>query len=412
MSADVGSGTASASASPLQRAAFRVALSAAERIRHGHLTVALPDGSIHDFGPQDAALRGEMRINDPAALTRILFGGETGAGEAYMDGLWSSPDLGALLRLAAREREALALASGWFRVPAQLARTIGHRLRRNTRSGSRRNIAAHYDLSNELYRLFLDETMTYSSAVFASPDQSLADAQRNKYRLVAEGAGLSRGDHVLEIGTGWGGFALYAAGELGCRVTSITISEQQYELARARVRDAGLEDMVDIHLRDYRDVTGMYDAIVSIEMLEAVGAEYFSTFFGTCDRVLRPGGRLSVQVITFPDVAYEGQLHGANWIQTYIFPGGLCPSLAVLEAATHETRFLMTDVRDIASHYVRTLQAWRTRFMSRIDDVRSLGFDDRFIRMWEYYLALSEAGFATGISQDLQIVFEKRRGIA
>ena len=412
MSVDVGAGSTSVLVSPLQRAAFRVALSAAERIRNGHLTVRLPDGSVREFGPEDAVLRGEMRIHDPAALTRILFGGETGAGEAFMDGLWSSPDLAALLRLAAREREALALASGWFRVPAQLARTIGHRLRSNTRSGSRRNIAAHYDLSNHLYRMFLDETMTYSSAVFASPDQSLADAQRNKYRLVAEGAGLSRGDHVLEIGTGWGGFALYAAGELGCRVTSITISEQQYELARQRIREAGLDDMVDIHLRDYRDVTGMYDAIVSIEMLEAVGAEYFATFFETCDRVLRPGGRLSVQVITFPDAAYERQLHGANWIQTYIFPGGLCPSLAVLEAATRETRFLITDVRDIAGHYVRTLQAWRTRFMSRLDDVRSLGFDERFIRMWEYYLALSEAGFATGISQDLQIAFEKRRGIA
>jgi cyclopropane-fatty-acyl-phospholipid synthase len=235
---------------------------------------------------------------------------------------------------------------------------------------------------------------------------------RNKYRLVAAGARLAPGDHVLEIGTGWGGFALYAAGELGCRVTSITISTEQYELARERVRAAGLETMVDIQLRDYRDVTGTYDAIVSIEMLEAVGAEYFATFFETCDRALLPGGRLSVQVITFPDADYERQRRGANWIQTYIFPGGLCPSLAVLEEATRDTRFLITDVRDIASDYVRTLRAWRARFMSHLAEVRALGFDDRFIRMWEYYLALSEAGFATGISQDLQISFEKRRGIA
>ena len=277
-----------------------------------------------------------------------------------MDGLWSSPDLGALLRLAAREREALALAGGWFRVPGQIGRTIAHRLRRNTRAGSRRNIAAHYDLGNDFYRLFLDDTLTYSSAVFAAPDQSLADAQRNKYRLVAAGAGLAAGQHVLEIGTGWGGSALYAAGELGCRVTSITISQQQYELARERVRAAGLEHLVDIQLRDYREISGVYDAIVSIEMLEAVGAEYFATFFDRCDRALAPGGRLSVQVITFPDAAYERQLRGANWIQTYIFPGGLCPSLAVLEAATRDTRFLITDVRDIASHYVRTLAAWRT----------------------------------------------------
>jgi len=396
----------------LERAAFHVGLAAAERIRHGRLTVVLPDGSTRSFGPEDAALRGEMHLHDATALSRILVGGETGAGEAYMDGLWSSPDLAALLRLAAREREALALAGGWFRAPAQLGRTIAHRLRRNTRTGSRRNIAAHYDLGNDLYRLFLDETLTYSSAVFETPDQALADAQRNKYRLIAAGAALAPGDHVLEIGTGWGGFALYAAGELGCRVTSITISKEQYDLARERVRAAGLEGMVDIQLRDYRDITGVYDAIVSIEMLEAVGAEYFATFFETCDRALRPGGRLSVQVITFPDAAYERQRRGANWIQTYIFPGGLCPSLAVLEAATRDTRFLITGVRDIAADYVRTLRAWRTRFMSRLDEVRALGYDERFIRMWEYYLALSEAGFATGISQDLQIVFEKRRGIA
>ena len=411
MSVDVRPAGGFAGRSPLQRAAFRVGMAAADRISHGHLTVVLPDGSVRTFGPPDAAMRAEIRIDDPEALTRILLGGETGAGEAYMDGLWSSPDLAALLRLAAREREALALARGWFRFPSQLGRTVAHRLRRNTRAGSRRNIAAHYDLSNDLYRLFLDETLTYSSAVFATPDQPLADAQRNKYRLIAKGARLAAGDHVLEIGTGWGGFALYAAGEIGCRVTSITISQQQYELARERVRTAGLEGMVDIQLRDYRDITGVYDAIVSIEMLEAVGAEYFATFFETCDRALRPGGRLSVQVITFPDAAYERQLHGANWIQTYIFPGGLCPSLAVLEAATRDTRFLIADVRDIADDYVRTLQAWRTKFMSRLDAVRSLGFDERFIRMWEYYLALSEAGFATGISQDLQIAFEKRRGI-
>ena len=254
--------------------------------------------------------------------------------------------------------------------------------------------------------------MTYSSAVFASPDQSLADAQRNKYRLIAEGAGLTRGQHVLEIGTGWGGFALYAAGELGCRVTSITISQEQHDLARERVRAAGLQDLVDVQLRDYREINGTYDAIVSIEMLEAVGAEYFETFFRICDAALIPGGKMSLQSITFPDAAYETQRQGANWIQTYIFPGGLCPSLAVIERATRDTRLLIRGVTDIGPHYTRTLRAWRTRFMDKIEVVRRLGFDDRFVRMWEYYLALSEAGFATGISQDLQIVFEKRRGIA
>ena len=392
--------------------ARRVGLAALERIHVGCLTVVSPDGSAHVFGDRSSDLRGQIHLHDSAALARMLVGGETGAGEAYADGLWSSPDLAALIRVAALNRESLALSAGWWRAPVQFRRTIAHRLRRNTRSQSRRNIAAHYDLGNDFYRLFLDETMTYSSAVFAAPDQSLADAQRNKYRLIAEGASLGAGQHVLEIGSGWGGFALYAAGGLGCRVTSITISRQQYDLARERVRAAGLEDLVDIQLRDYREISGTYDAIVSIEMLEAVGAEYFEAFFEACDRALVPGGKMSLQSITFPDAAYETQRRGANWIQTYIFPGGLCPSLAVIERASRNTRLLIRGVTDIAPDYARTLRAWRTRFVAQLEAVRRLGFDERVIRMWEYYLALSEAGFATGITQDLQIVFEKRRGIA
>ena len=392
--------------------AWRTALAGARRIRTGHLTVVLPDGSRETFGDAGSDLRGEIHLHSAEALTRMLVGGETGGGEAYMDGLWSSPDLPALLRFAAVNRASLALADGWWRVPMQLQKTFAHRARRNSKDQARRNISAHYDLGNDFYRLFLDESMTYSSAVFEAPDQSLAEAQRNKYRLMAEGAGLRAGQHVLEIGSGWGGFALYAAGELGCRVTSITISKEQHALATERVHADGLDHLVDIQLRDYRDIEGTYDAIVSIEMLEAVGAEYFTTFFEACDRALVPGGRLSLQSITFPDVAYETQRRGANWIQTYIFPGGLCPSLAVIERSTHDTNLLITGVRDIASSYVLTLRAWRTRFLAQLDAVRAMGFDERFIRMWDYYLALSEAGFATGVSQDLQLILEKRRGIA
>ena len=390
--------------------AWKMGLAAAGRIRVGCLTVVFPDGSRRLYGDTDSDLVAEICIHEHGALVRMLTGGETGVGEAYMDGLWSSPDLVALIRLAALNREALALSSGWLRAPMQLRRRLAHRGRRNTAQQSRRNISAHYDLGNAFYRLFLDETMTYSSAVFEGPDQSLADAQRTKYRRIAEGAGLVRGAHVLEIGTGWGGFALYAAGELGCRVTSITISQEQHALARQRVLDAGLDDLVDIQLRDYREIDGTYDAIVSIEMLEAVGAEYLGKFFQTCDAALVPGGRMSLQSITFPDDTYERQLHGANWVQTYIFPGGLCPSLAVIEQATRDTRLLITSVSDIADSYVRTLREWRTRFMASLETVRALGFDERFVRTWEYYLGLSEAGFATGVTQDLQIVFEKRRG--
>ncbi|HJW20908.1 MAG TPA: cyclopropane-fatty-acyl-phospholipid synthase family protein [Candidatus Limnocylindrales bacterium] len=385
---------------------------AAHRIRHGQLVIHLPGGERRVFGDPATGPTAELQVHDAEAARRILLGGDLGAGEAYVDGLWSSPDLAAVAKLASVNREGLGLNRGWWRIPAKVVKTVGHRLRRNTIEGARRNIAAHYDLGNDFYRLFLDETLTYSSAVFATPDQSLAEAQRNKYRVIAERAGLSAGQHVLEIGTGWGGFALYAAGELGCRVTTITISKAQHELATARVREAGLDDRVTLLLRDYREIEGQFDAIVSIEMFEAVGAEYFATFFAACDRVLRPGGLLSMQTIAFPDVTYGPQVRGANWIQTYIFPGGLLPSLAAIEQALPDTRFLIRGVQDVAPHYVRTLATWRSNFMSRLDEVRAMGFDERFIRMWEYYLAISEAGFDTGVCQDYQIVFEKGRAYA
>jgi cyclopropane-fatty-acyl-phospholipid synthase len=396
----------------LEATAWGAALTMASRIRIGSLTVVEPDGRRHVYGDNSSDLKAEIRVHDRAAARRIILHGEIGAGEAYMDGQWSSPDVAALLSLAALNRESLDLSGGPWHALTQLPRTLLHRSRRNTVSGSRKNIAAHYDLGNDFYRLFLDETMTYSSAVFESPDQSLAEAQRNKCRLMAERAGLRPGMHVLEIGSGWGGFAIYAAGEIGCRVTSVTISKAQRDLAVERVRAAGLQDLVEIQLRDYREIVGTYDAIVSIEMLEAVGDEYYEAFFEACDRALKPGGRMSLQTIAYPDVAYERQRRGANWIQLYIFPGGLLPSLSVIERSLHRTRLLVSGVSDIAPSYMRTLQEWRSRFMGNLDAVRGQGFDERFIRMWEYYLAISEAGFATGLTQDFQLVLEKRRGLS
>jgi len=396
----------------LEETGERVLLGAAARITHGRLTVVMPDGARRVFaGAGSRGGGGVLGVQDRAAFTRFLLDGETGAGESYMDGQWSSPDLVALLQLASVNRTALALGGGWWRAPTQAVRTLAHRSRRNTPGRARQNIVAHYDLGNELYRLFLDETLTYSSAVFASPDQSLADAQRNKYRLIAEGAGLREGMHVLEIGSGWGGFALFAAGELGCEVTTITLSDEQLALARERVAEAGLRERVRVELLDYRALSGRYDAIVSIEMLEAVGAEYFATFFETCDRVLEAGGRMSLQTIAMPDADYEEQRRGSNWIQKYIFPGGLIPSLAAIDRALGRTGLLISSVRDIAPHYARTLRAWRETFLGNAAAVRELGFDERFIRMWEFYLAQSEAGFSTGALQDLQIVLEKRRGV-
>ncbi len=395
----------------VDRIARRIMLAAAQRIRVGLLTIVLPDGSREVVG-QRGGPEAEIRIHDERGVLRMFLGGETGAGEAYMDGLWSSPDLPALLKLAARNRDALALTSGWWRRPLQIPRILAHRGRRNTVRQASRNIQRHYDLGNDFYRLFLDETMTYSSALFTSADQTLGDAQRTKYRVMAERAGLRPGMRVLEIGSGWGGFALHAAGELGCDVTSITLSPAQQALATERIRFAGLEDRARVEVRDYRDIEGTYDAIVSIEMLEAVGHEYYATFFAACDRALVPGGRLSLQTITFRDDDYDAQRRSANWIQTYIFPGGLLPSLAVIERAIAGTNLLITGVQDVAASYARTLAIWRSNFHARLDDVRTLGFDERFIRMWDYYLAISEAGFATGITQDQQLVLEKRRGIA
>jgi len=393
-------------------AAERILLAAASRIRVGHVVVVLPDGRRRSFGDAASDVRGEIRIHDRAAMVRLLIDGETGVGEAYMDGQWTSPDLAALLLLAAMNRQELSLIGGWWRAPTQAIRVLAHRLRRNTVLQARRNIASHYDLSNDLYALFLDGSLTYSSAVFAHPGQSLEEAQRTKYQRVADLAGVQPGMHVLEIGSGWGSFAMYLAGERGAaRVTTITISEEQATLARERVAAAGLSDRVSVELSDYREMSGEFDAIVSIEMLEAVGHEYFPAFFETCDRVLRRGGRIGLQSITYPDARYEDQRRGANWIQKYIFPGGLLPSLAVIERATHRTSLLVTGVTDIGPHYAHTLRAWRETFMGNLEAVRALGFDERFVRMWEYYLALCEAGFATGIFQDLQIGFEKRSGL-
>ena len=394
----------------LTQAAARVTLSAASRIRVGNLTVKLPDGTTRVFGDRASTLRGELHIHDFEALRRLLIGGEVGGGEAYMDGLWSSPDLVGLISMAVANREGLALSKGWWRAPAKVARTIGHRRNRNTKSGSRRNITAHYDLGNEFYRLWLDETMTYSSAVFETPQQPASSISYNIECNIAERAGVKAGDHVLEIGTGWGGMALYLAGELGARVTTATISQAQHDLARERIHEAGLDDLVEVQLRDYRELSGEFDAVVSIEMLEAVGAEYYGDYFAAVSRALKPGGRASIQVITFPHDAYEAQLRGANWIQRYIFPGGVLPSLTAIESSLEETGLLVEDVRDIRDSYALTLKTWRETFFAHLDEVRAMGFDDRFIRMWDYYLSISEAGFRTGMTQDLQIALAKSRG--
>ena len=348
-----------------------------------------------------------MQARDRSFYRRVIAGGEIGFGEAYQDGLCDSPDLVQLLTLAILNRRAVDLNRGPMRLFSKRANLRLHRSRANTKERSKDNIHAHYDLGNEFFALFLDETLAYSSAVFAYDGQPLADAQRNKFRRMCEFARIKPGDHALEIGGGWGGFAIYAAKEHGCRVTTITISQEQYDLASKRIEEAGLDGVADVRLMDYRDVEGSFDAIVSIEMFEAVGAEYFETFFRKCASLLKPGGNLAMQVITVPDRNFAAQKSGVNWIQKHIFPGGVLPSLAEMERANAGTGLVVASLDHIGRHYATTLRQWREAFLARLGEVRRQGYDERFIRTWTYYLAACEAGFLTSATDDIQIAFEK-----
>ena len=389
---------------PLARWVF---LRAVRRLRVGSLTVEMPGGQTEQFRGARPGPHAVLRVKQPGFYRHFLLHGEIGFGEAYQQGMCDSPDLVALLQLAFLNRETVDFNSGPLRLASRAANRSLHRQRGNTAERSRDNIHAHYDLGNDFFRLFLDESMTYSCAVFEEPDQPLHDAQRNKYRRICEAAHLTASDHVLEIGTGWGSFAIYAASTYGCRITSITISTEQRRLARERVADAGLAELVDVQLTDYRDAVGDYDKIVSIEMFEAVGAEYFETFFAKCASLLKPGGSLTMQVITVPDTSYEAQRTGVNWIQKYIFPGGVLPSLEQMERSCAPAGLKVSAVHEIGPDYAPTLREWRRAFWERIDDVRALGYDEWFVRTWDYYLAGTEAGFLTRTTGDVQVVFDK-----
>jgi cyclopropane-fatty-acyl-phospholipid synthase len=372
-------------------------------------TVARLDG-IEVIGPDGSAIRADpgaprMEITSDAFFDRLAADGKIGFGEAYMAGDWRADDLpGVLEAFAAR-------VSSLVPPPLQRLRRLYEprqpAAERNTEDGARSNIKRHYDLSNDLFAIFLDETMTYSCAIF-EPGDSLADAQRRKYRAIAELGDLRPEQRVLEIGTGWGGMAIHAASTVGCRVTTITISAEQHALATERVREAGLEDRVEVLLSDYRQMEGRFDRIVSIEMFEALGEEYWPRFFASCDRLLAPGGRMALQTITMPDARYRASRRSYTWMHKYIFPGGLIPSEEAIDRALAAGSALrVVGRRQIGRHYAPTLQAWRERFLARWDDVRALGFDETFRRMWEFYLAYCEAGFRTGAIGDVQLALER-----
>lgn len=360
----------------------------------------LPEGaSDRSDGSEDAAT---IEVLDPRFYRSVAFGGSLGFGRAYVNGEWTTPDLPALLQRLARATVGKDRIEGPATWPAQIARTIRRLGRRNTRRGSRRNIHAHYDLSNEFFSLFLDQSMTYSSGLFESTETTLAESQVAKYDRIAQRLQLNHRDHVVEIGCGWGGFAEHAASRYGCRVTGVTISQEQFDFARRRIAAAGLDDVVEVRLCDYRDLEGRYDKLVSIEMIEAVGHEYLPKFFDKCSSLLKSNGLMMLQAITIPDQRYRQYRRSVDFIQEYIFPGGHVPSVgAICDAVAASSDLRLLELADFAADYARTLLAWRQACLANATQIAALGFDERFQRTWDYYLSYCAAGF-----------FERQIGLA
>ena len=391
----------------LVRLLLRQALS---RLGRGTLILIEPDGTRHHYGagaPAAGAPAATMRLRSDEAWPAFMRG-SLGLADAYADGLWDSPDLVALVRLAARAMPALdrlRLLGAPLLRPVELARELR---RPDGRDQRRRDIAAHYDLGNELFAQMLDPTMTYSCALFRDSDMSLEDAQLAKLERVCDKLRLTEGDNVLEIGSGWGSFALHAATTRGCHVTTTTISREQHRIVTERVREARMSDLITVLDRDFRDLRGRYDRLVSIEMIEAVGWRGFGRFLGHCSALLRPGGAMMLQAITIDDRAYAVEKATRSFIKQYIFPGGALPSLSVLtRALARHTDLQVLDLADLTEHYVETLRRWRLSFLENVQMLAELGYDERFRRIWSLYLAYCEAGFAERRIGDVQILLGK-----
>jgi len=378
----------------------------------GRLDLRLPDGELVVCGSGEEP-SAHINIRSVDFFKRCALYGGVGLGESYVAGEWDSPDLRQVIEwfiLNIADNQSLRYSSqkfraiGWLRAFNQ----IGHWLRPNSLNNSRKNIAEHYDLGNEFYQLWLDPTMTYSAAKFTAPEQTLQSAQIAKYEALCEKLQLKPSDHVLEIGCGWGGFSEYATSAHGCRVTAVTISQAQFEFATKRVTEAGLENLVEIRLQDYRKVEGSFDKIASIEMLEAVGDRYVDTFFSKCESLLKPEGLLAVQVITVPDSGFRDLKKGTDFIQKHIFPGSLLLSLTRINQAMARTGdMFMHGLEDLGSGYARTLREWHENFNAKLDDVRKQGFSEAFIRKWNYYLKYCEAAFASRNISVVQAVYTR-----
>lgn len=375
-------------------ASFKAACFAALNLTDGQLVMVLPDGRRLSFG-EATAPETVLEVKSYAFAKRVISGGDIGLAESFMLGEWDTPHLSAVLTLLSANAD--RIMSVFRGNPlTRLINLFGALSRENTRSGSRKNILAHYDLGNSFYESWLDETMTYSSARFdRAPGASLADGQRAKYRALAETMQLKPGEHVLEIGCGWGGFAEFAATEFGARVTGLTISDEQFDFAGARMKRAGLSDRVSILKEDYRDVEGQFDKIASIEMFEAVGEKYWPTYFGKIHDLMKPDGRAGLQIITIRDSLFEAYRSRVDFIQKYVFPGGMLPSIEKLDQVTAAAGLRVYDLQAFGDSYADTLAEWNRRFIGAWDRVRPLGFDEQFKRLWRFYLSYCEAGFRT-----------------
>ncbi|MFV8869999.1 class I SAM-dependent methyltransferase [Serratia fonticola] len=376
-------------------------------IREGSLTVREGQQTLH-FGDESSTLRAEVQILAPGVYWRLLTGGSLAAAESWMEGEWETHQLTPLLQILALNGKVLGRLESGFRLLGNPMERLRHWTRRNYRKQARENISAHYDLGNEFYAHFLDEDLLYSSALFTADDQALSQAQQAKMERLCEQLALTASDHLLEIGTGWGAMAEYAARHYGCRVTTTTLSREQYIWATERIARAGLQDRVQVLLCDYRDLTGEFDKLVSVEMIEAVGKRYLPDFFRTCQARLRPGGRMAIQAITIQDQRYHDYSKSVDFIQRYIFPGGFLPSItAMSELMTRHTDFVVRNLFDMGPDYARTLTLWRQRFLHAWQDIEKLGFDERFRRMWLYYFGYCEAGFNARTISVVQLTAER-----
>lgn len=392
---------------PLQRLIRNQFLKKLSGLNHGRLELAEQDGS-QTLGDLHGRSFGTLTVDSTDFYSKLAVNGSVGAAESYMDGDWRSEQLVDIMRLLIKNRKLVDdMESGSARLAGWSMKVL-HRFRRNTKSGSRKNIAAHYDLGNDLFSLFLDPSMMYSSAVYDRPDLSLEQAQQRKLQLICEKLQLTESDHLLEIGTGWGAMAIHAAKHFGCRVTTTTISQEQYDLAKTRVEAEGLSDRITLLFNDYRDLTGHFDKLVSIEMIEAIGHQFQDVYFKKCASLLKPGGLALIQAITIEDHRYQQALHSVDFIKRYIFPGSYIPCVSsMVGSAAKAGELRLVGLQDIGASYAKTLHEWRRRFNQRQAEVLALGYDMRFIRMWDFYLAYCEAGFLEDSISDVHMLFAK-----